>query len=190
MSEEKADHETVVLRALGSPVRQQILDLLARGPATSAMLARSLSSNTGVMSYHLRELGKAGLIERDAQKGRSLYWRLAEVDVRFGDPQLSPQPALAEAVIDLTLARQHASVTGYLRRTDLEPAWRDAALFSQSALTLTVTELAELSAEYLALVRRWTGSRPVSTAARPVRLAMFAYPDDEPLVEQDDVTAP
>jgi hypothetical protein len=71
-------------------------------------------------------------------------------------------------------------VTSYLRRTDLEPAWREAALFSQSALMLTVTELAELNEQYLALVRRWTGHRPVPQGARPVRLAMFAYPDGEP----------
>ena len=85
--------EIVVLRALASQVRQDVLDHLDTGPATSAMLARALESNTGVMSYHLRELAKAGLIERDVSRGRSRFWRLASVDVRFSDPQDSAAPA-------------------------------------------------------------------------------------------------
>src|SRR5215471_1734771 len=96
--------ELAVLRALGSPVRQGILELLGRGPATSAMLARALASNTGVMSYHLRELGKAGLIEPESQHGRALYWRLSHADIRFHDPQLSPDPRAAEGAIDQLLA--------------------------------------------------------------------------------------
>src|SRR5215213_7369722 len=48
--------EIAVLRALASTMRRAILDHLGQGPATSAMLARALDSNTGVMSYHLREL--------------------------------------------------------------------------------------------------------------------------------------
>lgn len=172
--------ETVVLRALASPVRQDILDLLKRGPATSAMLARSLSSNTGVMSYHLRELGNAQLIERDDERsrGREVYWRLGSKDVRFNDPATSDQPALAQATIDLIMSRLAVSVRAYVGRDDLDAVWRDAALFSQSAAHLTVAELAGFTEEYLALVRRWAQDRPASPDARPIRLAMFAYPDE------------
>jgi DNA-binding transcriptional ArsR family regulator len=173
--------ETQVLRALASPVRQEILDVLARGPATSAMLARSLSSNTGVTSYHLRELGKAGLIERDAQQGRALYWRLSHNDIQFSDPQVSPDPALARSAVELTMAQFAASVTTYLDRCDLESVWHEAALFSQSATTLTAAELAEFGREYLTLLKRWAGRSGSSDAARPVRLALFAYPAGDPL---------
>lgn len=181
MKRREPDRETTVLRALGSPVRQEILDLLGRGPATSAMLARALGSNTGVMSYHLRELGKAGLIEPDNQQGRSLYWRLSRDDVRFGDPQQSPQPALARAAVDLILARFNTSVVTYLSRTDLPPPWRDAALFSQSATALTAAELAQFTGEYLDLIKRWAGRTATTPDARPVRVALFAYPDSDPL---------
>src|SRR5215472_8896456 len=111
--------ELAVLRALGSLVRQHILELLGRGPATSAMLARALASNTGVMSYHLRELGKAGLIEPESLQGRLLYWRLASADVRIHDPQLSPDPSAAESVIDRRLTKFNASLKHYRRRGDL-----------------------------------------------------------------------
>lgn len=174
------NQETVVLRALGSPIRQEILEHLGRAPATSAMLARALRSNTGVTSYHLRELGKAGLIEPDIHQGRARYWRLAHADVRYDDPSMSAQPTLAQAAVDLTLARFNASVRAYLARGDLDPSWREAALFGQSAVTLTQTELAEFTEAYLALVRRWTAPRPAPAGALPVRLALFAYPDSEP----------
>jgi DNA-binding transcriptional ArsR family regulator len=166
---------------LGSKVRQAILDHLGRGPATSTMLARALDSNTGVMSYHLRELAKTGLIERDVRQGRAQFWRVAPGEVRFRDPQDSPIPALAQSVIDLRLAGLAASVDGYLRRADLSPAWREAALFSQSALILTTDELAEFAQAYLELVRSWSDTardRSAGPATRAVRLALFAFPDD------------
>ncbi|WP_322936649.1 winged helix-turn-helix domain-containing protein [Nocardioides bizhenqiangii] len=173
--------ELAVLRALGSTVRQAILEQLGQGPATSAMLARALDSNTGVTSYHLRELAKAGLVERDVTRGRAQYWRTVAGDVRFRDPQDSSAPALAQSVIDLRLAGLAASVDGYLRRDDLSPAWRDAALFSQATLTLAPEELAELARAYLELVGHWTdAARDRSAVAdhRAVRLALFAFPTD------------
>jgi DNA-binding transcriptional ArsR family regulator len=172
--------ETAVLRALSHPARQEILDLLARDPATSAMIARALASNTGVASYHLRELGKAGLIEHDAERshGRQLYWRVAAADVRFADPSESEQPVLARAAIDLILARFTASVRRYVERTDLDSDWREAALFSRSVVNLTAAELNELNREYLTFVQRWTTPRATPSDAQPVRLAMFAFPDD------------
>ena len=178
--EDAAHRELAVLRALGSPVRQQILEALGRGPATSAMLARSLHSNTGVMSYHLRELAKAGLIETESQAGRSLFWRPSHADTRFADPQLSAQPTLAQTTIDLILSRFSTSVHTYLNRTDLDHAWREAALFSQATAELTVTELAAFGEEYLALVRRFSAPRCDAADTQPVRLAMFAFPDNEP----------
>ena len=176
-----AHAEIVVLRALASQVRQDVLDHLDTGPATSAMLARALESNTGVMSYHLRELAKAGLIERDVSRGRSRFWRLASVDVRFSDPQDSAAPAMAQSVIDMRLAGLGTSVNAYLRRDDLDPAWRDSALFSQAAITLTAAELAEFAEAYLQLVQRWSKSSTraaADTEIRAVHLALFAFPAD------------
>jgi DNA-binding transcriptional ArsR family regulator len=172
--------ELAVLRALAHPMRQEILDELALGAATSAMLARSLASNTGVLSYHLRELGKAGLIERDAARsaGRAVYWRLARDDVRFADPAVSADPALAQAAVDAILARTVRSVNGYVRRTDLPTEWTDAALFSRSSLRLTAAQLARMTGEYLEFVQRWSreaGEPP--PWAQPVRVTLFAFPD-------------
>ena len=171
--------ETTVLRALGHPMRQEILDALALGPATSAMLARAMDSNTGVLSYHLRELGKAGLIERDAGRssGRAVYWKLASDDIRWDGPATAAQPALARAAAEITLARVMRAVHSYLGRTDLGGDWHEAALFSRSSLRLTAAQLAELTAEYLAFAQRWSRrAQDPLPGAQPVRLALFAFP--------------
>jgi DNA-binding transcriptional ArsR family regulator len=180
MTDDERGIEMAVLRALAHPKRQEILDELALGPATSAMLARALASNTGVLSYHLRELGRAGLIERDAgrSRGREVYWRIAHDDVRWADPAVSAQPALAQAAIDAVLARTVQSVRGYVRRTDLPPEWNDAALFSRASLRLTAAQLASMSAEYLEFLQRWSREAgPPSPSAQPVRVTLFAFPD-------------
>ena len=172
--------EMTVLRALSNPARQAILDVLAREPSTSAMVARVLGSNTGVASYHLRELGKAGLIEPDAtlSRGRQRFWRLADADMWFSDPSESDDPGRAQAAIDLIMTRLTAAVRHYLHRTDLDGEWRDASLFSRSSVELTVAELAEVQGEYLELLRRWADRGEATPGARPVRLAMFAFPDE------------
>ncbi len=172
--------ETTVLRALSNPARQAILDVLAREPSTSAMVARALGSNTGVASYHLRELGKAGLIEPDASlsRGRQRFWRLTAADMWFSDPSESDDPGRAQAAIDLIMSRLTAAVRHYLQRTDLGSDWREAALFSRSSVELSVTELAELQGEYLDLLRRWADRGEAAPGARRVRLAMFAFPDE------------
>lgn len=175
-----AGDETTVLRALGHPMRQAILDALALGPATSALLARAMDSNTGVLSYHLRELGKAGLIERDPGRsgGRAVYWRLASDDIRTGDRAEAAQPGLARAAAETTLARLMQAVHTYLGRGDLPGEWHDAALFSRSSLRLTADQLAGLTAESLALVKRWSRrAQDPSPGAQPVRFALFAFPD-------------
>jgi DNA-binding transcriptional ArsR family regulator len=171
--------EAAVLRALGNPVRRAILDRLAQGRATGAVLARELGSNTGVTSYHLRELAKVGLVELDETQGRSLFWRLGEADVRFRDPHESVDRAAAQAVVDERLSGLATAVDVYLQRPDLEPEWREAALFSQSTLELTLDELAEFAAAYLELLRRWSSPRATRrTEARAVRLELFAFPVD------------
>ena len=171
--------EAAVLRALSNPVRHAILDRLGRGRATGTNLARELDSNTGVMSYHLRELAKAGLVELEETRGRAQFWRLSAVDVRFRDPHQSADPEAAQSTIDARLSGLATAVDHYVARTDLEPAWREAALFSHSSLELTAVELAEFTSAYLGLLSRWSSRRSTGrSGARAVRLDLAAFPHD------------
>lgn len=63
-----------VVKALASPIRAQILDLLARGPMSYTELMRSLGlspdRDAGKFAYHLKTLVKAGLIRPGRDGGR------------------------------------------------------------------------------------------------------------------------
>jgi DNA-binding transcriptional ArsR family regulator len=51
------------LKLLAHPMRYRVMDRLRQGPATSTTLARALGLNTGVTSYHLRQMAEHGFIE-------------------------------------------------------------------------------------------------------------------------------
>ncbi len=171
---------TTLLRALAHPIRQELLDRLAVGPATSAMLARAMSSNTGVLSYHLRELAAAGLIVRDDEhsRGRKLYWMPTETQITHDDPSRSAPEVrdLAHAAVATELARTVQSIRTYVDRDDIDDEWRDAALFSRSNLRLTPGQLLAMNDEYLAFVDRWIAAA-TDGEGQHVRIRHFAYPD-------------
>lgn len=59
------------LKALASPVRQELLDLLARtGPASAAELGKLTGRPADGLYYHLRALQRAGLISSEESRAR------------------------------------------------------------------------------------------------------------------------
>lgn len=82
-------------------------------------------------------------------------------------------------MVDARLSGLATAVDRYVARTDLERAWREAALFSESSLELTADELAEFTRAYLEPLSRWSSHR---STGRPgvwaVRLDLFAFPHD------------
>ncbi|HEX7078289.1 MAG TPA: helix-turn-helix domain-containing protein [Candidatus Eisenbacteria bacterium] len=60
------------LRALASPARQELVDLLARtGPATAAALGRLIGRPADGLYYHLRALERAGLVRSGIARTRA-----------------------------------------------------------------------------------------------------------------------
>jgi rhodanese-related sulfurtransferase/predicted transcriptional regulator len=88
----------VMGKAFASPVRLELLDLLAQAPRTVDDLARASGQSTANTSQHLQALHAAGLVERNRQ-GTSVRYALA------GDDALKLWLALRE-----TSARQLAEV--------------------------------------------------------------------------------
>jgi len=88
----------VMGKAFASPVRLELLDLLAQAPRTVDDLARASGQSTANTSQHLQALYAAGLVERNRQ-GTSVRYALA------GDDALKLWLALRE-----TSARQLAEV--------------------------------------------------------------------------------
>src|ERR1041384_7324076 len=85
-------------KAFASPVRLELLDLLAQAPRTVEQLARASGQSTANTSQHLQALHAAGLVAR-SREGTSVRYALA------GDDALKLWLALRE-----TSARQLAEV--------------------------------------------------------------------------------
>jgi DNA-binding transcriptional ArsR family regulator len=67
-------------KGFGSPVRLELLDLLAQAPRTVRELARASGQSTANTSQHLQALQSAGLVSR-RREGTSVRYALAGEDV-------------------------------------------------------------------------------------------------------------
>src|SRR5438132_7380598 len=94
----------VMGKAFASPVRLELLDLLAQAPRTVEALARATGQSNANVSQHLQALHAAGMVTRE-REGTSVRYEIA------GDEALR-----------LWLALREASVT---RLAEVERAARD-----------------------------------------------------------------
>jgi hypothetical protein len=173
--------DLAVAALLDHPVRARLLDLLGRvGTVTATGAARELGGNSGVHSFHLRQLARYGLVEEvPGRHGRSRPWRLV-------DPDRAPEPG---AGLDrLARGLEDESYQRWLAVRDRAPErWRHDEAFSQ-VLYLTPGEVGEVGAVIRALIARYR-SREESPAHRPpdaapvavvARLFPLVDPDEEP----------
>src|SRR5215217_7740704 len=91
-------------KAFASPLRLEILDLLAQAPRTVDQLARATGQSSANTSQHLQALHAAGLVSR-AREGTSVRYALA-----------------GEEALEVWLALRDASVA---RLAEVERAARD-----------------------------------------------------------------
>ncbi|WP_328306769.1 helix-turn-helix domain-containing protein [Streptomyces sp. NBC_00442] len=171
------DDDSVVLdakglRALAHPVRVQLVGLLRKyGPSTATRLAERLGVNSGTASYHLRQLGAAGFVEEDTERGnaRERWWRSVHRTTWFNDPEL------AEREPEAALAYQQSVAAIYALRTqqalnDLQTmprAWRNTFDMSDWALRLTPDEATALYRELAEVVARYRRDAPETAASAP-----------------------
>src|ERR671926_1700715 len=80
-------------KAFASPVRLELLDLLAQGPRSVDELARASGQSTANTSQHLQALRAAGVVTR-AREGTRVRYALA------GDDVLSLWLALREVSVN------------------------------------------------------------------------------------------
>jgi DNA-binding transcriptional ArsR family regulator len=176
-----------VLAALAHPLRVALLyQLTALGSRTASQCAAALGETPANCSYHLRQLAKAGLVEREeAGNGRERPWRpvytglTANPSTDDADPELvtatrATRVALANAEIQehARLARQ------YLRLEQRAPReWRDAASMAGYSLRLTTGELAALVQALDAAIRPYIGltREDPPEGSEPVHLDFKAF---------------
>lgn len=179
------------LRMLAHPLRLRLFyALTTEREATASRLAELVDESVSLVSYHLRELAAHGFIEEAPGRSgdrRERWWRKAHEGFSFASSEFTGDPqarGVAVAAKRQLLAHQISRLERWIDEDHAwGDAWTDAAFSSDSLLRLTAPELAELSAELTAVVRKWakhgrTGAedRPGEPGRENVMMFIHAFP--------------
>lgn len=175
------------LRAVGHPTRVAILEAL-REPAAAATVARAIGRSRQLVNYHVKELERAGLVERVGERPKgnfveALYRAVAQSFV------VAPHLARSERGRVDALRRQHALATlldlGERIQHDATQLLDRATLDGEDIPSATVgaevrfgtseARVAFMDA-YLTALRDLI-ERHASGEGEPFRVVMAVYPD-------------
>ncbi|MEW1869991.1 winged helix-turn-helix domain-containing protein [Streptomyces caelestis] len=164
--------DTKGLRALAHPVRVQLVGLLRKyGPSTATRLAERLGVNSGTASYHLRQLGAAGFVEEDTERGnaRERWWRSIHQMTELNDRELADrEPEAALTYLQSVAATYTLRTQQTLNELQTMPrAWHSTFDMSDWALRLTPEEAVALRQELRAVIARYRKDTPEAAASAP-----------------------
>jgi DNA-binding transcriptional ArsR family regulator len=176
--------DVVVMRALAHPARLALLEHLGQcGPATATECAGVVGLSPSAVSYHVRALARAGLVEAAPGRGdgRERLWRrTAEWYEIQGGPDLSPDMREArQEFLQSLVTWDESRARRYLERDADEPKqWQEAVLFASATLLMTAPELQELAVTVQELLQPYRrGNRGDAPAeARSVSFVVRALP--------------
>ncbi len=139
--------------AIHHPLRRRLLEMLAaEGPATASQLAVRTGQLVGNVSYHLKTLARAALIEEAselARDRRERWWRQVPMSLRWSvvdAPDASDDEIIAAAAEQQNLSHHVDRVYQWFEaRASYGPDWTRAAYATESWLQLTAEELVELT---------------------------------------------
>jgi DNA-binding transcriptional ArsR family regulator len=179
------------LRAIAHPARMAALQHLMKiGPATATDLAEIAGLTPSAMSYHLRNLERAGLIETAEGRGdgRERLWRRVHsgYEIESLDDGTVETREMSRQLLEALIAYQDVEMRRWLSRSD-EPGWLDAGVFLESGLMITDAEMMELGQQIGALLKpygRESRTEPPPDA-RGTLVFVRAFPIDDPLRKRD-----
>ena len=186
MTERRRISDPDVLKGLAHPMRQRLYRLLLQlGPAPVSVLADKVDTEPGLVSYHLRELGRRGFIAQApelARDRRETWWRVIDESNSWSSTDfVTPEAkAVLAAVNGRMVADQFERLTAYEQTRDAWSAdWVDAAVGSNSYLRLPPAELVELADQVQALIRRYgkRGKPGDDDGREQVFLFLHAFPE-------------
>jgi DNA-binding transcriptional ArsR family regulator len=186
MTEQLQPHEVrdvEALRVLAHPMRQRILRYLRQaGPATSTTLARNLGENSGIMSYHLRQLAEYGFVQEvpGRGQGRERWWQVPPEGLWIPREGLSPEAqAEASGLRPPSLAEDLEGFERFRAARGAMGEWgRGTWIVMRTRLTLTREEAAQLIADQQELIGRYRREAgDVPAGARTMVLGFLAYPE-------------
>ena len=161
------------LKALAHPLRMRLMrGLTIARAATASQLAEQVDEAVSLVSYHLRKLAEYGLIQEAEPRStdsRERWWEPASdgLTIRHEDFRDAPEKAAAHTAASRLFFEQRADMyRNYLdERAYWGEEWNAAAESSEATVRLTAAELARLTAEMLALVRRYDEQGRAAEAA-------------------------
>ena len=154
----------VLMRAMAHPARLALLSHLGHsGPATATECAGVVDLSPSAVSYHLRALAKAGLVEEAPGRGdgREHRWRqtAGRHDVAGGADPGPAGVAAFRALLESVRSWDDARFRQFLAQLDDESAeWQDASFFLNTTLLVTADELRAVGAATLDLLREYRKS--------------------------------
>jgi DNA-binding transcriptional ArsR family regulator len=178
--------EVEALRVLAHPMRQRILRYLRQaGPATSTTLARDLGENSGIMSYHLRQLAEYGFVQEIVERGqgRERWWQVTPEPLWIPREGLSPEARAEASGLRLQpLAGVLEDFERFRAAREAMGEWgRGTWAVLRTRLMLTREEAARLVADQQELIGRYQREADGAPAdARTVVFAFLAYPEPQP----------
>ncbi|WP_347352010.1 helix-turn-helix domain-containing protein [Intrasporangium sp.] len=172
------------LSTLAHPLRGRLVrQLRVGGPATATELARTLGTNSGATSYHLRRLEAAGLVVDTGEgSGRRRLWRALDRHREWYPGEVAGD-ADSESALGF-LARDYAAHFGeqYDRWLDVASGWplpwQDACTPRDATVLVTTEQLAAMTAEIAAVAERYRRVGQGNPTARRVAAYAFTYPLD------------
>ncbi|HEY2792518.1 MAG TPA: ArsR family transcriptional regulator, partial [Micromonosporaceae bacterium] len=159
------------LKAIAHPLRVRLLSLLREeGPSTATRLAETVGESSGVTSYHLRQLEKAGFVAEDETlgSGRDRWWRAVVVDMSLDAPAIRADFDNAQTYMRAVAVQDTERIDRWLNNMGTTPPeWDRSATLSTFRLRLTAAQAAELITQFDRLV-----------AALPADRRGEDYPED------------
>jgi DNA-binding transcriptional ArsR family regulator len=140
--------------AMAHPLRLEILGVLVEGPSTASRLARRLGESRGLISYHLRLLGRAGAIVEEPELGtrRERWWRRPELFVLLPSDDDREGRAIGARMLGLFFARDEVARRRLVTQ-DVGAAWRAGAFVGNWFVEVTPAEADALAERLVALVQ-------------------------------------
>ncbi|MEV4347254.1 helix-turn-helix domain-containing protein [Actinoplanes sp. NPDC049596] len=167
--------DAVLMRVMAHPLRMRIVgSLRVDGPATSAILARRLGTDTGQTSHHLRMLARHGFVEDapEQNRGRERWWRAVHEATIFGGGRREDEVAVertSRAAWAAWIETFHAQVA----QRGWSPEWQAAGNGSDQVIRTTPERLDRLREQIWELVEQARTNEP---GAEQVLIVLQTYP--------------
>jgi DNA-binding transcriptional ArsR family regulator len=149
---------TAGMRALAHPARLASIEHLMRvGPSTATELGELVGLTASAMSYHLRALERAGLIQNAESRGdgRERLWQSTHAgtgfDVLTTDDDSDEARAASKQLLEAAVSIDEVETRRWLARS-AQPGWADYGHLMTATVLLSQDELVEVGEKLSALL--------------------------------------